>query len=477
MNALNENSIVPAPGQVITLQNKIEDHRLLAADTQFSRYAHINNQSMDCEKDVFVFCTKCRTKSVLEYIPLERSFVSCPSCHSLQQVKRMVSEIVSIVEVEHYQETGTITFYVGHLILRTASNGGYFFTKRDYRINLRKDGLYHVYFNGKITRDRFATQNIFSSMNKYFKTNFNYVDFCCSYNPRLKDLITASQTTNPVHFLENWSQLSDKIKRRLYRKYDKLGTKAFSQITPVKELNKILYDQDGSGLHLYPYILESIKGMDVNHLKTMCEGINPSIYTVEQCINNLKLGLSLNYKPKAIFDVLKIQRNLFEDIINLMGTILNHNPDYYVPKHIKKPMDVHDELVRVNNEYVNRDKKDVVLPLPSFTINKSDIFSIVFPTTAFDLLECGSHMNICVGTYTKYVLDGSQQVVFIKKHGKYYGCLSIIKGNLSQAKLKNNRKMLNDVECLDFLNTWLEENNITAIDCYDVTLDNFLEGL
>jgi hypothetical protein len=97
-------------------------------------------------------------------------------------------------------------------------------------------------------------------------------------------------------------------------------------------------------------------------------------------------------------------------------------------------------------------------------ISENLCFSLV-PDTHY-LVEVGSRMNICVGSYGDYAYSKQCDIIVLKENEQPVVCIEIRGKKLVQAKTKHNgrpnKKLKNEII------TWCKENKIKYDNCYDI---------
>jgi hypothetical protein len=154
------------------------------------------------------------------------------------------------------------------------------------------------------------------------------------------------------------------------------------------------------------------------------------------------------------------------DIGNMYTDIMENKQDYVVPfdGDIRK---LHDTL---SSDY---EKLQIVNRIIPYTedektlekeISENLCFSLV-PDTHY-LVEVGSRMNICVGSYGDYAYSKQCDIIVLKENEQPLVCIEIRGKKLVQAKTKHNgrpnKKLKNEII------TWCKENKIKYDNCYDI---------
>ena len=157
------------------------------------------------------------------------------------------------------------------------------------------------------------------------------------------------------------------------------------------------------------------------------------------------------------------------DCTRMLSRIKSAYPGYVLPK--MRISELHDYLVRDFNAMQSAIKSSVKLRQPRVK-DQSVIdaqYTFWAPKTEMDIFECGTSMNICVGSY-EYSINNNNVDIYIVSTPtrKYFACLSVIDNKLEQAKLHRNRQVYNNPSDADIIRLWCEANGIDHSRSHDL---------
>ena len=101
-------------------------------------------------------------------------------------------------------------------------------------------------------------------------------------------------------------------------------------------------------------------------------------------------------------------------------------------------------------------------------LNKEiDNYKFTLATTSDELVEVGSKMNICVGSYTENVARRDCMIVYVTENDKYVGCIEIKPdGKINQVKAQHNHVFTGEI--LTAFKKYVDTIGLNTSDCYDL---------
>lgn len=137
------------------------------------------------------------------------------------------------------------------------------------------------------------------------------------------------------------------------------------------------------------------------------------------------------------------------------------------PKSLKKEHDVTAMNYKVvENEMKNKEFKQAIGLYESLAYTtKKDLYEIILPTSASDLVKEGSALNHCIASYVDNVIAGSCQIVFLRWKediDKPFISIEIRDGNIRQARGQSNRSITKEgyEDPHDFFVKWAKNNDL-----------------
>jgi hypothetical protein len=137
------------------------------------------------------------------------------------------------------------------------------------------------------------------------------------------------------------------------------------------------------------------------------------------------------------------------------------------PKSLKKEHDVTAMNYKVvENEMKNKEFSQAIGLYESLAYTtKKDLYEIILPTSASDLVKEGSALNHCIASYVDNVIAGSCQIVFLRWKediDKPFISIEIRDGNIRQARGQSNKSITNEYyeEPHEFFVKWAEKNEL-----------------
>lgn len=171
--------------------------------------------------------------------------------------------------------------------------------------------------------------------------------------------------------------------------------------------------------------------------------------------------------------LLKDNKNLnyYLDTIRAYEYIKSIDNDYKFPVKRLRLEELHDKINIDFNNYKHVKREYIYNPIILEDYNKIiDGIQFKVAESNVELINIGSSMNICVGSYDNTVEQQNKIIVSLIKDNNYIGCLEINKDNvLYQAKGKYNHYLDNDI--VEILLKYCKINNI-YINTFDIDHEN-----
>jgi hypothetical protein len=204
--------------------------------------------------------------------------------------------------------------------------------------------------------------------------------------------------------------------------------------------------------------------MDINHIyKFLGEGNNNSLLS-----NRIKREDYRKFVKKVnrnvIIKYLKDFRMNYDFYLVDSISQLKLNPDIEIPRNLTNIQEVHDHISllyrRSKTEDFDLKPSEEVLALDGVSVEDLEI---VVPKTNHELLDWGSRMNNCIGSYGNQFKFGSCILFGIKKNGELTYNIEIRNKNIAQFRGKRNSEPDNE-DRLKITKFLLEENIIKPIE-------------
>jgi hypothetical protein len=152
------------------------------------------------------------------------------------------------------------------------------------------------------------------------------------------------------------------------------------------------------------------------------------------------------------------------DIGRMIETILLKEPEYQ-PIRFENILQLHDELSlkikTVGKKNITFSYSDTEKVLNAQISN----YSFLLAHDTYSLIEAGTKLKICVGSYDQKVLDKKCVIVFVIKDEKIEACLEIYNHNVIQAKTFCNHRP--NFELRDVILKYVEQKKL-QINTYDL---------
>ncbi len=99
-----------------------------------------------------------------------------------------------------------------------------------------------------------------------------------------------------------------------------------------------------------------------------------------------------------------------------------------------------------------------------------DGYKFTLATNSEELIDVGSKMGICVGSYTENVANKDCMIVYVTEDDKYVGCIEVKPdGRITQVKAQHNKMFEGDL--LTAFSKYADMTKLCTGDCYDLTFD------
>lgn len=317
------------------------------------------------------------------------------------------------------------------------------------------------------------------SSNEQFLTGLNELN---NPNKNWLQVLHNAGYKNP-HRLQKGSRFSRATETHLELNFD-ASTPAKILILP-KSLVGFMKDENLDYNHLNE-LRDFSKYFKNNNLLIELLGIAEDESTVKKfidCLNDIKeltdvYGYS-NIKKLVLYIMREVR--MYQGIdnaldatsylrdYNRMSETLNVDIEKY-PKSLKRSHD----LVMINYNAINQDERAKIEFAKvversnysdlEFIPKKKDLdFAIVIPKEPKELVNEGSALSHCVGSYVKDVCSGRCQIVFLRRKDDIKKPLATveIRGNqIRQASTKLNRKLSDEQN--EFVKVWAKEKNLSV---------------
>ena len=228
---------------------------------------------------------------------------------------------------------------------------------------------------------------------------------------------------------------------------------------------------------VYDSILELKTIEDKNNKWKIIEGYfynDDSIYDIKNFYDSkIYEELKKTHKEKDIVNAamkLKDMRYL-NDLAHSFSRIIRQIPDYQIPKRLRL-IEIHDivcgDARKLSDSVYEYQYSQALQERFNRTVEGYD-FSLA--TDSLQLVEVGTEMGICVGSYGKKVANKNCIIVTMRKDDKYVGCIEIYpNGNAGQVKAIRNNSLVG--MALQAFRMYTELAKINVRDCCDLPLDS-----
>lgn len=361
----------------------------------------------------------------------------------------------------------------------------------EFRLKFRHNGKVIVKSGTKTIRGIEFLNSIIPRFNTHFEElkDYSISDYYTANNHRLKDLLTLMPSKESYWyeatskdmlarslsvFFENTNPTT---RARVYRNYDKYGTKGANTSLLYnkgnKALNKLAWDYLASA----PQLGSLLKNHDVSADLIVHTLKDVQRNNIAGAISFLSASCSLGYSfKKSVNTMKKAPGRLYSleqearDAEMMVRIIRKSMPEYTVDVGMDLHR-LHDIITRdYNTIRANIDDK-IILPVHRYNGVSSDKYTLKAVTTGGDLIRCGNQMNICVGGYTQHVLAKNCEIyiVYNDEHIPVV-CIEVASRTINQAKLKANKQVTNDLELFAFVRDWANSHELKWEECYDMQL-------
>lgn len=227
----------------------------------------------------------------------------------------------------------------------------------------------------------------------------------------------------------------------------------------------------------YDQILNMTSLKDKNNKWKLVEAYFKHDYSVSTIENffNTKIydALSKMHKENDIVNAVVKIRDSYElgSMARSYDYIKNAMPAYELPKRLrlKEISDtVNSDCKKLKDKSFDYNYDESIKEL----LNKEiDGYKFTLATTSDELVEVGSRMNICVGSYTENVARRDCMIVYMTKNDKYVGCIEVRPdGKIMQVKAQHNNMFTG--EMLSVFKKYVDITELSTDCCYDLTHDD-----
>ena len=331
-----------------------------------------------------------------------------------------------------------------------------------FKLTIKPNGKMVISKNGKIVFNR--VEQILTILRNEFKEllGLSVHAFRMANNHRLKDLITEEQVDS------FYGIINENIRRKVYYHYDKYGVKrsreALLDFKGNKQLVNFCWTEIWQSQTINDLLKTGLVADQVSQLLPFYEN-NRNIFAICSAL------FSFGFSYKRIVNFCKKDKDL--NIVFDCSRMVSYLGDNYTPNlNVTSLKQFHDNLIVDFQRYMKKDLLEVALPEQSIKDSVHYGLNIVSPTVGLDLVDCGAKMHICVGSYVHDVRDKKVEVYLGKINNEDVVCISVVNGNLSQAKLKYNNHATKDEYLLKSVLSWCKENKVNYSNCYDVIVQD-----
>jgi hypothetical protein len=198
------------------------------------------------------------------------------------------------------------------------------------------------------------------------------------------------------------------------------------------------------------------KGMEF--IKKLHENLPEKVWT-----NRILKSFRENPNDKVNVDKMI---SYIDDIGRMYGKISSVLPDYEIP--------FDGDIIKLHDTLAVDERKLQTANLPirysedekkwEKEIDASK--EIVLAPNTHYLVEVGTKMNICVGSYNELALTKKCNILVLKEKEEPVVCMEVREKRLVQAKMKHNNRPTGDYR--DDVINWCQENNVQYTNCYDI---------
>lgn len=426
---------------------------------------------------------KCRECNHVQSFDL-----TCSSCGVFLHFAYCDKDHLTHKLVTEFEDGNVVYSVVGIRARYSAKQNNFFIKTVSWRLKKTVKGKYLAFRNNRAYFDTISVDKILQILYPYFEVELPVKDiyeYCHANNPRLKDILSMVSVNDQFGEKPIWefyNQIPAYVRSRIYRHYDKFGTKGARQAL-IGTSNKCLLNLAWSNLNVAEAIATGLKaGIDPD---MFCHFIDQfGDFFEEGCIPSLVGALSslvtLGMSPKRSFNYLMkkfkgvrfIQAYMITDTADMYATILKkYNKDYVLPLKGDYSDAMHDRVQRDYNIYILESEGIKYLPKPKIGVMSEGPYGLTYPKLTRELIECGMDMDICVASYIQRVMEKKTQIFFIKDvEGQYKVCLEVNHENrLIQAKLHKNVAVVSDDILCQFVKDWCKKYDVDYTQSYDMS--------
>lgn len=260
---------------------------------------------------------------------------------------------------------------------------------------------------------------------------------------------------------ENLAKQREKILVQLRKGNTKKATELcfYGNSFPKSIKSLVLKDKPlGESKNHYDKLAVYLKSHDINIIKSFYE-VSPTYFdTLVECMD-------LGFSSKHVLNVAKNDLNIIRDTVRLARRLANEtlefNPNIF---------EYHDYLTNLENlRFPPVTRSRINLEALYETVDTSreyELFEtedLIFrsPKNANELGEVGQQLHICVGSYRRQFFIKALDIILITdKKDNYIGCLEIKNDLVVQAKLKYNKKIIEDAFVYKKTIEWMENAKV-----------------
>lgn len=257
-----------------------------------------------------------------------------------------------------------------------------------------------------------------------------------------------------------------------------LTTQGYSKKFLGYKLSKTTFNSIQDDKEAFDQILELSSIEDKNNRWKVVESYfknNCSLYQLKDFYtSNIYTELKKTHKEKDIVNaVMKIKDMYYlTDLSRAYNRIMRAIPEYQIPTKRLRLNEIHDIICGDakkldDNVYEYHYTKEM-----EERFNKTiDGYDFGLATDSLQLVEVGTEMSICVGSYGRKVANKQCTIVTVRKNNKYVTCIEIYPdGKVNQVKGIRNEKP--EEGALRAFDAYVSTTKINARTCCDLTMEH-----
>lgn len=320
--------------------------------------------------------------------------------------------------------------------------------------------------------------NRFPCLNVYAKTAYNLP--CDAPTLYLKDLKVFRRKFK-TNYTNSFKQMLEVENIKLTKGFKKYNNRSLTYNYMYYKLNKLglkssnilkLLDVICNSHNMYDSTKENfclIIGANYKFfMKYKNYNENSFINKIISVMNNEKNNNSYRFNTprEHLLDTFKMSR-LFNKSVKSYSVDLKNNFKY-----IHDTMSSDIAKLKLDNVVFNYDESNLA-------INYSNDFSYALAKDSYELIEVGTSLDICVGSYAEDAADGNCHIVIVRDSlGEAVMCIELNKQwtSVKQAKLSHNRRPEVGSDIFNSLFDWMEHAYVIP-DSYDIDMNKTKEYL